>query len=139
MTETAGDGPDYSTLFGRVLKDGERFAKARLKLYRALAYYRFGQARGPLLLLLIAGAFAIGATVSLLVGLVIWLSAMIGGLGAGIAIFVVGLAIAVLCGWIGMRTMPDLTELPFEDDDIIRDSNDLVEQQSVEAGEPAAL
>lgn len=139
MTETAGEGPDYSTLFGRVLKDGERFAKARIKLYRALAYYRFGQARGPLLLFLAAGAFAIGATVSLLVGLVIWLSAMIGGLAAGIAIFVAGLAIAGLCGWIGMRTMPDLTELPFEDDDIIRTSDHLVEQQSAAAGESTIL
>lgn len=123
MTDQGGedDGPSYGTLFGRLLKDGEKFAKARIRLYRALAYYRFEQARGPILMLLFAVFFGGAAIGALLVGLVIWLSAMIGGLLAGLAICAAGLLIGGLLGYVAIQNMPDLTDLPWEDDDVIRD------------------
>ena len=123
MTDIGGEdeGPSYGTLFGRLLKDGEKFAKARIRLYRALAYYRFEQARGPVLMLLFATFFGGAAIGALLVGLVIWLAAMIGGLLAGLVICAVGLLIGGALGYTAIQKMPDLTELPWEDDDVIQD------------------
>lgn len=122
MNEIGGEeGPSYGTLFGRLLKDGEKFAKARLKLYRALAYYRFEEARGAMLMLLFAVFFGGAAIGALLIGLIIWLAAMIGGLLAGIVVCLVGLAIGGVLGYIALQKMPDMTELPWEEDDVIQD------------------
>lgn len=120
MTDPDGeDGPSYSTLLGRVMKDGERFAKTRLKLYRALFYYRVDQAKPPVIAAICALFFAAGGFIALALGLVLALAQLTGALLAGIIVFAAMLGIAAGLGYFAVRRMPDLTELPFEEDDLI--------------------
>lgn len=120
MTESDGEEFSYSTLLGRLLKDGERFAKARLKLYRALAYYRLAEARGPLVMLLVAVLLAGAGFVALLMGLVIAVAWWTGPLLAGIIVALIAFGVAGFLVSQAVKHMPDLSELPFEDDDVIR-------------------
>lgn len=120
MTEPEGeDGPSYSHLLGRLMKDGERFAKTRLRLYRALFYLRVEQAKRPLAAIALAVFLAIGGFIALALGLVLALAQFIGPLFAGIVVAAVMLGIAALLGRYGAANMPDMSELPFEDDDLI--------------------
>ena len=120
MTESDGEEFSYSTLLGRLLKDGERFAKARLKLYRALAYYRFAEARGALVMLLVATLLTGAGFVALLMGLVNAIAWWTGPLLAGIIVALVAFGVAGLLVSQAVKRMPDLSELPFEEDDVIR-------------------
>lgn len=136
MTEPEGeDGPSYSHLLGRLMKDGERFAKTRLRLYRALFYLRLEQAKKPLAAMAFALFLAIGGFIALALGLVLALAAYTGPLLAGIVVAAVMLGIATLLAKFGADSMPDMSELPFEDDDLIDYEKDPVPPELLEPEE----
>ena len=78
--ETIGD------LLGRLAEDGRAFVKAEIGVYRAIAARRAARARGGLIALAIGAVLLICSVTALLLGLVLWLSALIGPLLAGVAV-----------------------------------------------------
>lgn len=130
MTDREGeDGPSYSHLLGRLLKDGERFAKTRLRLYRALFYLRVEQAKRPLAALAVAALLAIGGAIALTLGIVSALAIYTGPLLAGTIVAAVMLGVAALLARHAAKTMPDMSDLPFEDDDLIIPEQEPVPEQ----------
>lgn len=118
MSQSGGEEDSYGTLLARLINDGERFAKARFLLYRAIVFYRVEQMRRPVALLLGGVLVAGAAVVALFLGLVLGLSQYVGPLLAGAIIFVAGLAVAVLLLAIGWNSMPDITDLNLDDEGI---------------------
>ncbi len=110
------DDLTYRQLIANLLEDGERFAKARLKLYRALVFYRVSQARASALLMLFAVLLAAGAMVALMLAIVVTVGLYTGPFWAGIIVGGTGLAIAALLGWLAVRNFPDLDEKVFDED-----------------------
>ena len=140
MSKPEGDdGPSYGTLLGRLMRDGERFAKARLQLYRALFYFRLSQARMPVAALAGAMALGTGAVVAFAIGLVLALLPLVGPLFAGLLVTAGLGASAALLARYAMETMPDMSELPFEDDDLIDYERDPVPEQLLTPEERARI
>ncbi|QLC24213.1 hypothetical protein HFP57_03665 [Parasphingopyxis algicola] len=114
-----GDGDDisYRRIVAGLLEDGEQFAKSRIKLYRAIVLYRVSQARKAAALMVVALLIAAAALVALLMALVISLAQLVGPLLSGIIVCGVGLTIAALLAYWGVKTFPDLDEKLFDDDE----------------------
>lgn len=87
MAAPAEDPRDDSLgdLFGRLAEDGRAYAKAELALYKEIALHRAGRARSGLIALVAGGLLLFGATIALLLGLVLGLATLIGPLFAGLA------------------------------------------------------
>lgn len=117
MTDEPGDDQTYRRIVAGLLEDGEQFAKSRIKLYRAIVFYRVAQGRKAALLFAIAFLVAAAALVALLMALVLSLAQAVGALLAGVIVGVVGLALAALLALWGSKTFPDLDEPLFDDDD----------------------
>ena len=116
MTRTPGDEDGYGTLLARLIRDGERFAKARIYLYRAIVFYRVSQMRAPVVLMLGGALLAGAAIVALFLGIVLALAQSTGPLLAGIIIFAAGLVLAAVLIVVGYSTMPDITDLDLDDE-----------------------
>lgn len=119
MSNRTGDEIGYGELIKGLIKDGEGFAKARLNLYKALAKYRAAQARLPLAMIVAGVVVAFAAVIGLTLGIVLALALCVGPLLAGIIVGVVGAAGAIGLVMLGIRWMPDFTDLPFEEEDLI--------------------
>jgi hypothetical protein len=118
MSDGGRDDISYGELMSRLFEDGERFARARLKLYRALVFYRVSQARASAVLMLAAVLIAAAAIVALLLALVVTVAQYTGPFLAGIIVGGLGLAIAFGLGWLAVRRFPDLDEKLFDEDEL---------------------
>lgn len=101
MDGPAGDPREESIgdLFGRLAEDGRAFAKAEIELYRQIARHRAARARNGLIALIAGAVLLISSITALLFGLVLWLSALIGPLLAGLAVA----ALLILAGYALVR------------------------------------
>lgn len=97
----AGDPQDESigALLGRLADDGRAYVKAELGVYKAIAARRAARARNGLIALAIGAVLLISSITALLLGLVLWLSTLIGPLLAGLAVT----AALLLVGFIFVR------------------------------------
>ncbi|MBC2777765.1 phage holin family protein [Parasphingopyxis marina] len=118
MSDNGREDIAYGELLARLFEDGERFARARLKLYRALIFYRISQARMSALLMLSAVLIAAAACVALMLALVVSLAQYTGPFLAGIIVGGGGLAIAVGLGYAAVRRFPDLDDQLLDNDDL---------------------
>jgi hypothetical protein len=118
MSDGRRDDIAYGKLLARLFEDGERFARARLKLYRALVFYRISQARMSALLMLGAVLIAAAAFVALMLALVVSVAQYTGPFLAGIIVGGTGLAIAFGLGYAAIRRLPDLDDPLLDDDDL---------------------
>jgi hypothetical protein len=73
-------------LIGRLSEDGKAFVKAEIGVYKAIAARRAARARNGLIALAIGAVLLITSITALLLGLVLWLSTLIGPLLAGLAV-----------------------------------------------------
>ena len=117
MSERRDNEETYRQVIAGLLEDGEQFAKSRIKLYRAIVFYRVSQARKAALLIVAAILITAAALVALLMALVFFLSQSVGPLWAGAIVSGVGLVTAGLLAYWGIKTFPDLDEKLFEDDE----------------------
>lgn len=97
----AGDPQDESigVLLGRLADDGRAYVKAEIGVYKAIAARRAARARNGLIALAIGAVLLISSITALLLGLVLWLSTLIGPLLAGLAVT----AALILVGFILVR------------------------------------
>ena len=97
----AGDPQDESigALLGRLADDGRAYVKAEIGVYKAIAARRAARARNGLIALAIGAVLLISSITALLLGLVLWLSTLIGPLLAGLAVT----AVLILVGFILVR------------------------------------
>lgn len=116
MSDPRDNDASYRQIVARLLEDGEQFAKSRIKLYRAIVFYRVSQARTAALLVIAAILVTGAALVALLMALVFALSQSVGPLWAGLIVSGTGLIIAGLLAYRGIKTFPDLDEKLFDDD-----------------------
>lgn len=86
-------------LLGRLADDGRAYVKAELSVYKAIAARRAARARSGLIALAIGAVLLIASITALLLGLVLWLSTLIGPLLAGLAVA----AALILTGFILVR------------------------------------
>ena len=117
MSDPDVDEATYRQIVAGLMEDGEQFAKSKIKLYRAVVLYRVSQARKAVGLIAIAFLIAAAALVALLMALVLSLSQSVGPLLAGIIVCGIGLLLAALLTYWGVKTFPDLDEKLFDDDE----------------------
>ena len=97
----AGDPKEESIgeLLGRLADDGRAYVKAEVGVYRAIAARRAARAKSGLIALAIGAVLMITSVTALLLGLVLWLSTLIGPLLAGVAVA----AVLILSGFLLIR------------------------------------
>ena len=97
----AGDPKEESIgeLLGRLADDGRAYVKAEVGVYRAIAARRAARAKSGLIALAIGAVLMITSVTALLLGLVLWLSTLIGPLLAGGAVA----AVLILSGFLLIR------------------------------------
>jgi hypothetical protein len=86
-------------LLGRLAEDARAFVKAEIGVYKAIAARRAARARNGLIALAVGVVLLICSITALLLGLVLWLSTLIGPLVAGVAVA----AALVLTGFVLVR------------------------------------
>ena len=97
----AGDPKEESigALLGRLADDGRSYVKAEIGVYKAIAARRAARAKNGLIALAAGAVLLITSVTALLLGLVLWLSTLIGPLLAGVAVA----AALILTGFILIR------------------------------------
>jgi hypothetical protein len=97
----AGDPKDESIgeLLGRLAEDGRAYVKAEVGVYRTIAARRMKRARNGLIALAIGIVLMICSGTALLLGLVLWLSPLLGPLLAGLTVA----AALILTGFLLVR------------------------------------
>jgi len=97
----AGEPKDESIgeLLGRLVEDGRAYVKAEVRVYKTIAARRAARARNGLITLAAGAVLLITSVTALLLGLVLWLSTLIGPLLAGLAVA----AALILAGFILVR------------------------------------
>ncbi|MEY4502335.1 MAG: hypothetical protein RIS52_2225 [Pseudomonadota bacterium] len=104
--ETKGDKqPSLSELFGQLAADTSDFAKAELVFFKAEAGERVDYAVPGLILAALAVALALGALLVLFIGLVLWLTPLIGAPLAACSIAGLGGALAIFAWRAGIRRL----------------------------------
>ena len=86
-------------LLGRLAEDGRAFVKAEIGVYKAIAARRAARARNGLIALAVGAVLMIASITALLLGLVLWLTTLIGPLLAGLAVA----AVLILTGLVPVR------------------------------------
>lgn len=98
-----GDDENITTLFGRLIDNGDRFVRAELRLYRAGLFERLAGARAAIVMLVLAFLLGQAAIIALLVGLIASLLRPLGAIAAtaivvGGAVVVAGLLVRLAIG-----------------------------------------
>jgi hypothetical protein len=112
-----GDDESYGELARRLMEDGESFAKARVTLYRELAIYRATQLRAPAILFIVALVLGSCSILAVILGLVLALTAYVGGLLAGLIVGIGALGIAALLALIGRNKLRAMGDDPLAEAD----------------------
>ena len=73
-------------LFGRLVEDGRRYARAEVDLLKRIARHRVGRARNGLIALAAGAVLLLSSLTALILGLVLGLASLIGPVLAGLAI-----------------------------------------------------
>lgn len=115
MSEPDVEKPSYASLFGRLLQDGEDFARARIDVYKALATLRATQMRGAAGLAFAALFLLEAAIVVLLVGLLLAIAACVGFVWA--TVIVAGGAFVIATGLLllARKALPDFDRSPLDE------------------------
>jgi hypothetical protein len=100
----AGDPKDESigALIGRLAEDGRAFVKAEVSVYKAIAARRMARARNGMIALALGAVLLICSVTALLLGLVLWLTTLIGPLLAGLAVAAALVLVGVILVRIGI-------------------------------------
>lgn len=114
MSEPGVDKPSYASLFGRLLQDGEDFARARVNVYKALAALRAAQMRNAAGLAFAALFLLEAALVVLLVGILLAIAACIGFVWATLIVTVGAFALAGGLLLLARRALPDFDASPLD-------------------------
>jgi hypothetical protein len=96
-------------LFHQLVNDGRNLVGAEVNLYKQIALYRAGKAKGGLVALVAGGLLAYAGLIALLVGLVIGLADLIGPVFGGLVVFAVTGLIAFLLFRYGAGKMSALS------------------------------
>ena len=103
-----GEEPDIGDLLGRLIDDAEAYARAELKVAKAVAEAKVEALKGPSLLLAASLFFAQSALTVFAVGVALGLAPFIGPLAAGfIALLIFG-GIAAALIWIGWSRLREI-------------------------------
>lgn len=106
----AGEPKEESigALLSRLADDGRAFVRAEIDVYKAIASRRAARARGGLIALAVGAVLLIASITALLLGLVLWVSTLVGPLLAGLivaaALILVGF-ILVKIGISGLKAL----------------------------------
>lgn len=115
MIEPPAQPPTYAHLFGRLLRDGEDFARAKLKVYQQLAMLRASQARLSLILGLAGVLILLAATIVLLTGLMFALAVKVGFLWSALIVFAACLILGVVLLTLAKGALPDFDRDPLDE------------------------
>ncbi len=96
-------------LFHQLVNDGRNLVGAEVNLYKQIALYRAGKAKGGLAALVAGGLLAYAGLIALLVGFVMGLADLIGPVGGGLVVFAVTGIIAFLLFRYGAGKMSALS------------------------------
>lgn len=100
-----------SSLFARLVDDGERFVRAELKLYRATLFNRLADARVAIVGLLVAFLLVQSAIIALLVGLIVILRRPLGAVGATASVVGGAVIVAVVLAQLALMRLRKVTEI----------------------------
>ena len=103
-----GEEPEIGDLLGRLVDDAEAYARAELRVAKAIAEAKLEAAKGPALLLAASLFFAQSALTVLAVALAVALARFIGPLAAGVIAFLIfgGVAaVMIRVGWSRLREL----------------------------------
>lgn len=108
--------PSYANLFGRLLKDGEDFARAKLHVYHRLAVFRASQARAAIALALAGLLLLLAALIVLLTGFMFALVSVVGSfLWSALIVFAACVIIGILLLTLARGALPDFDDSPLDD------------------------
>lgn len=94
--------PSVSDLFARLIADAQTWVKAELALLKCRGTTLVGALRSAVILILVAALLATVALFALAIGLILTLATIVGPGWATAIVVVTLLAIAGLCGWLGV-------------------------------------
>ena len=103
-----GEEPEIGDLLGRLVDDAEAYARAELKVAKAIAEAKLEAAKRPVLLLATSLFFAQSALTVLAVAVAVALARFIGPLAAGVIAFLIfgGVAaVMIRVGWSRLREL----------------------------------
>ncbi|WP_294087847.1 phage holin family protein [Sphingomonas sp.] len=96
------DSEGLAAMISRLAAEGNDYARAELRAYRAGMADRITAARTAAILFVGAIVLALATLVALLVGLILALATLIGAAGATAVVVLAMLLLAGLMGWIGV-------------------------------------
>lgn len=99
MKQTEPEAPGLGELLSQLVEDGKGVARAEIGYYLALLRVKLRQVRAGLILAGIAIALVLGATIALVVGLVLTLAPLVGPGFATLIVVVASGGVAALLGW----------------------------------------
>lgn len=106
--------PSIGDLFHQLVDDGRTLVGAEVNLYKQVALYRAGKAKGGIVAMVAGGLLAYAGLIAALVGLVLGLADLIGPVAAGLVVLAVsGLVAFLLLRW-GAGKMSALSGDPEE-------------------------
>lgn len=103
-------------LIGRLVDNGEEFARAEIKLYRARLFSRLGEARNAIILAIVALSLVQAVIVAALVGLLGVLATWVGPGGATAIVVAGGLLLAGLLAWLALGQLRMATAIRDKDE-----------------------
>lgn len=108
--------PSLGDLFGRVMHSARTFAEAELEVARAIVLTKFRAVQTSAIALVVAILLCLAAFVSLLVGLIMALSPIIGVISATLTVGLATLALAVLVALIALARLRSALSTSLEDE-----------------------
>ncbi|WBO21258.1 phage holin family protein [Sphingomonas abietis] len=90
-------------LISQVWEDGRALVHAEVRLLKSKAFAIIRRSRAAIILVLIAGCFALASVMALMLGLVLALAPLVGAALAGVILMAGGLVLAGLLVWIAIR------------------------------------
>jgi VIT1/CCC1 family predicted Fe2+/Mn2+ transporter len=110
MAERSPDD-SIAALFSRLIDDAERFVRAEIRLYRAQAFARLGEARSAIVMVVIALLLAQSAFIGVVVGLLLILRGPLGAAWATVVVVCVSLGIAAVLVRLAIGKIRKVTEI----------------------------
>jgi hypothetical protein len=101
-------------LFHQLVDDGRNLVGAEVNLYKQIALYRAGKAKGGIIAFVAGGLLAFAGLIAFLVGLVLGLADLIGPVAGGLVVLAVTGIIAFLLFRYGAGKMSALSGDPAE-------------------------
>lgn len=104
----SGGDRQIGQLFGQLVDDGKRYARAEIGVYKAKAADKVAPVKRAAVFGAAALVLALSAVTALLVGLILSLQTLVGPLAATAIVVLVTLALAGLLGWLAARQVAEV-------------------------------